>query len=110
MFNNCSCSYCKSEINEYCIKNLNGNLQFCNIVCAKLYNDCIEKIDLDYGSYQELIDKQLISRNDSKLYNKFNKLGIDFMPTVYGLKINNNKYEDTDQRKQILDNYVKSLY
>ena len=108
MFNNSYCSFCNREINEYFLKDRKDEHRFCNIICAKLYNDCIDKIDIDYGSYQELIDKQLINKNDSKIYSRFNKLGIDFMPTVYNQ--NNLDPDDTDRKRQILNEYIKNLF
>lgn len=43
-----SCDWCGDYIND--VPSRAGNLNFCDILCAKLYNDNVNKIDFEFDS------------------------------------------------------------
>ena len=63
------CNWCGNTIIESPSLSSNGE-QFCDILCAKLYNDNVAKIDFDYNSFTAACEKST-SRRLHKIYELF---------------------------------------
>lgn len=109
--NSCHCDWCNKEISEY---NLEGTekaetnkiVHFCNFVCAKHYNDLINKVYLDINNYNELFKNNKLDITSAKIFIKISKNGFEFMPRV-NLKQLPSAYKD---RVKMCRKYLKDIY
>lgn len=54
---------------------------FCDIICAKLYNDNIEPINIDVVEYNKNISSKLVGKNAENIYLKTNGTLFKMLPT-----------------------------
>lgn len=62
------CSYCNEEILGMPIHSTDGEHQFCDIACAKLYNDNVEEIEINKVEYDRYFEDGLLIDSASELY------------------------------------------
>ena len=84
-----SCDWCGDYISE--VPSHAGNLSFCDILCAKLYNDYVHKIDFDINSVNNTQSKRL-----KKIYDLCKNMMFEELP-IYTT--------DIEDRKEIKRNY-----
>ncbi len=110
MFINCgSCDWCKNELTEYNLEGtneINEKKHFCNFVCAKHYNDLIEKITLNISKYNEFFKNNKLNNISMKIFIKISKNGFEFMPKIYNKCIPNS----TKERRNMCKKYMSKMY
>ena len=84
------CSWCNHDISEYpshATTENNEALSFCDILCAKLYNDNVEKIEFDFDSFTKAyLNTQ--SKRIKKLYDRCKDMMFEEMP-IYTTELHN---------------------
>jgi hypothetical protein len=74
-----TCDYCSSEIINSPLYSMNGE-RFCDVVCAKLYNDNIEPIDINIEEYNQLYNHNLLSESAKDIWNKLGFINFKLLP------------------------------
>jgi hypothetical protein len=62
------CSLCSEKIKGNPVLTLNGNKMFCNQICFKIYNDNIEKCQLNEQKLREDINSNSTSAKSKRIY------------------------------------------
>jgi len=62
------CNWCSTNIKHLPLSTLDNTLSFCDIVCAKLYNDNIENININMKEYSKHYVSGNISTKAKKIY------------------------------------------
>lgn len=80
------CSWCGSKIVNatYMKIYIDGcqlyDIELCDIICAKLYNDNIRKINIDMTDMIEAYRRNLLSIELRKIYSKINGILFEMLP------------------------------
>lgn len=76
------CSYCGREIkfSPSIGRTDSDTLMFCDILCAKLYNDYVERVDFDFDRFTSDYHKTT-SKLVRKLYEKCRNMMFEELPT-----------------------------
>lgn len=70
-----TCSFCEQEIKLTPIKCLgNENLKFCDLCCAKLYNDNVQNINVDMTNYRRAYQRDQLNPLAKVIYEKIDTL------------------------------------
>lgn len=99
---NRTCAFCGEIINEMPVPTVE-KLDFCDVICAHLYeskNDV--KIHPIFSLYKTYYKNNFLSTNARFLYDFLNKLPFDMLPRV-GKEMDKNKYIS------VLQSYVKQM-
>lgn len=65
---NTKCSFCSSEIEGMPVHSVGGEELFCDIACAKLFNDNRKPIEIDKTEYDRYYEDGLLSDSAADLY------------------------------------------
>ena len=65
------CSMCHSKIKDCGIYSLKHDLIFCDLICAKIYSDNVNKIDIDFQTYRNNYISKKLSGSAEKIYQKY---------------------------------------
>ena len=77
------CGWCEHEIRKSCVhgKEKSGNIvSFCDIFCAKLYNDNVQHIVFDFMEYTNMYCKGLLDSQSSKIYQRCKGMLFEQLP------------------------------
>ena len=91
------CDFCKENIHGAClncsdynddiINNTSNEYHFCDILCAKLYNDNISKLSVNYNDYRQKYLHNLLSKYAATIYELCkNKLFIEIIDYKFNEK------------------------
>ena len=65
------CAMCHSKIKDCGLYSKNHDLIFCDLICAKIYSDNYEKIDVDFQAYRNNYILKKLSTSSEKIYQKY---------------------------------------
>jgi hypothetical protein len=65
------CKLCNVKIKDCGVHSLNHDLIFCDLICAKIYSDNYEKIDIDFQEYRNNYIFKKLSTHADKIYQKY---------------------------------------
>ena len=113
--NDYKCSWCEKYIKGFhlkgCISDIffdeNDNekqydlLHFCGLICAKLYNDNIEPIFIDYREYNKFYVKNLLSNKQIKIFDILK--GLDFKTYPYSKVFDSNIINKNALKKEYIN-------
>jgi len=104
-----NCILCHKSIRDCGLYSLNHELIFCDLVCAKIYFDNINKIEIDYNEYRKNYCNHKLSNKSLDIYKKYmNKFFIE-LPII---KISNfdklDKLDESEYKKEIMK--YKKMY
>lgn len=106
LFDKPECKLCCKKINDVALYDINHVCAFCDLVCAKLYSDNFEHIEIDSEAYREAHVKGLLSSSAEQLYNKFkNKLFIQ----MFILRFSKDKTELEQWKTKDIKQYQKYI-
>lgn len=74
------CSFCGKEIQLSPMKCVNSNYTFCDICCAKLYYDNIDKVVIDYQDYHECYRTNQLSALARRIYESTESCLFEMLP------------------------------
>lgn len=74
-----TCSFCNASIKCGELKSFDGKL-FCDIVCAKLYNDNVEHIKINIREYNKLYNSNQLSSQAMSLLEKIKIYSFEMLP------------------------------
>lgn len=69
-----TCAFCEQEIELSSVSCLDCDKKFCNLCCAKLYNDNIRPINIDMTNYRRLYQQNNLSSLAKRIYEKIETL------------------------------------
>lgn len=75
------CDYCRQSIKGAPLHSIDGKLTFCDVACAKIYNDRCEGVDIDKFDYDKSYEKGLLTEQAAALYLKLNYTTFKCLPT-----------------------------
>ncbi len=81
-----NCSWCGADISRNNLKaktNDDVSCVFCDYACAKLYNDKLSKLAIDYSDYNELYVNGKLNNMSRKLFSIVRNNGFYILPTIY---------------------------
>lgn len=95
------CSFCGNEIEGMPLHTSHGDYIFCDLACAKLYNDLVNEIDIDKNSYDSYYEDNMLSEKASSIYRVIRFSNFKCLPHV-------SNYRNID-RDKLKVNYVEIL-
>lgn len=95
------CSFCEENIDKFAVTCYNSNCKFCDLVCAKLYYDNVEKIKINIKEYNQLYINNQLSNQDKNMFEKLSMTSFYMFP-IYKL----DEYADKKEAKKL---YSKSI-
>ena len=105
---------CKDEVDDGCddtndcnqnTDNIQQNtieVKFCDICCAKLFNDAVAKVNVDYKRYNKALVNDQIDRGTAEVYNRIGHTPFGALP-IYQAAIDN-ELNDRLSGEDILNN------
>ena len=64
------CNFCKKEIKLFPASSIDGSLKFCDLVCAKLYYDNVQKFTFDVKKYNNYYNEGELNKKAKEVYEK----------------------------------------
>ena len=77
------CGWCAREIRKLCLHGRKKNgmvVPFCDIFCAKLYNDNVQRIVFDFMEYTCLYCKGMLDPQSAKIYQRCKGMLFEQLP------------------------------
>ena len=99
------CNFCKKKIKFMPVNSLDRTLKFCDIICAKLYYDNVEKFEINRNEYNNYYINDQISKKAKEVYNKVGGVMFKLLP-VYAPNEKDEAYGDVELMKR---KYFKML-
>ena len=65
-----TCSFCHKDIKFFPAQSIDGKLNFCDIICAKLYYDNVEQFTLNVKKYNNYYNEGELSKKAKDIYEK----------------------------------------
>ena len=65
-----TCSFCGKDIKFFPAQSVDGKLKFCDVICAKLYYDNIDKFTFDVKKYNNYFNEGELSKKAREIYDK----------------------------------------
>ena len=65
------CKLCHKTIRDSGLQSINHDLIFCDLICAKIYSDNIDKINIDYDEYRRNFCNNKLSNKSLDVYKKY---------------------------------------
>jgi len=96
------CNMCHTKIKDCGLYSINHDLIFCDLICAKIYSDNVEKINIDSQLYRNNYVMKKLSSNAEKIYLKYKYKFFQQLPIL--LIKNENKNE---LHQCIIENDIK---
>ena len=104
------CAWCDSELSDYYLhghkRSNDEEVFFCNLICAKHYNDLVEKVTLDIDKYTEYFNDKKLDKLAEKIYKMTYQRGWEFMPMIYDVR----DPRDIRTRKAMVQYYIDKVY
>ena len=112
---NMICAMCHRKIKDCGLYSLNHDLIFCDLVCAKIYSDNINKIDIDFQTYRNNYVSKKFSVSAEKIYQKykykfFQQLPILIIKDDDKNKLNQYLIENRMKDYRLLFKEIKSMF
>lgn len=95
------CSFCNDTINDFYVSCLNCDCKFCDIACAKLYYDNVDKVKINLKDYNTHYVNGQLSSTESSIFEKVATTSFYMLP-IY-------KIGDDIDRNVAKQNYQKML-
>ena len=95
------CSFCKESIKLIPVKCLQSKHKFCDIACAKLFYDNIEKIKINIKDYNMYYSNNQLSSKAKNIYEKMDSTIFTMLP-IYMIN-------PEDDKKEAKKRYVKMI-
>jgi len=113
--NNNNCDMCHRKIKDCGLYSSNHGLIFCDLICAKIYSDNINKIDIDFQLYRNNYISKKLSVAAEKIYQKykykfFQQLPILIINDDKKEKLNQYLIEDKMKDYRLLFKEIKSMF
>lgn len=89
---NSKCSFCGSCIKLTPVECIGQKYKFCDIACAKLFYDNVEKIKVNIKEYNMYYSNNQLSVKAKYIYEKMNSTIFSMLP-IYKIQIGDNKKE-----------------
>ena len=99
-----SCKFCNSSILSKPIITIDGKYKFCCVVCAKIYNDSFEKIQVDYKNYTKNYLRNELDKNNKQFYESHGDVLFEMLPVAVI-----NKDATMTERNRLKDEYIKTF-
>ena len=64
------CNFCNKEVKMFPAQSVNGELKFCDLVCAKLYYDNNKHFNFDARKYNNYYNENELSKKAKEIYDK----------------------------------------
>jgi hypothetical protein len=77
-----NCSWCDKRIQNDYMHTQNYKKHFCNVICAKLYSDNVERISIDYIDYINAYNNGVLESKYKALYAHTKHLMLEQMPVL----------------------------
>lgn len=74
------CSFCGKAVDLAPVETVDKKCKFCDIVCAKLYYDNVEKIKINVKEYNMHYINNQLSTTAKRIYEKMNSTLFDMLP------------------------------
>lgn len=104
------CAWCDNELSDYfvhgCKQSNDEEVCFCNLVCAKHFNDLVEKVTLDIEKYTEYFNDKKLDKLAEKIYKMTYQRGWEFMPMIYDVRDPRN----ISTRRAMVQYYIDKVY
>ena len=97
-----TCNMCHKNIKDCGLYSANHDLVFCDLICAKIYSDNIEKITIDDKEYRNNYTLNKLSKEAEKIYLKYKYKFFDQLPILIISDKKKNKLQQL-----IIDNDIK---
>ncbi len=94
-----SCMYCNKVIKSMPVQDVNEKLRFCDLVCAKLYYDNVDKFTIDINRYNNYFNNGELSRQANDIYSKIRWFMFEQLP----------QYITSDPPEQAIKTYKSIL-
>lgn len=102
------CSFCRRQIFMLPLQSMSGEF-FCDIICAKLYQDLTrKKLHLDKHQYDVYCKNDSISENARCLYENLKKVDFELLPT-FNFKQDISRLEAKREYMEIFNNYLSKM-
>ena len=75
------CSFCNKKIKFMPLSSLDKSLKFCDIICAKLYYDNIDKFEINRIEYNNYYNNDQLSKRARDIYNKVGNVMVILLPS-----------------------------
>ena len=95
------CSFCGSSIKLAPVECIGNKCKFCDIACAKLYHDNVERIKIKVKEYNACYTNNQLTAKAKRIYEKMNSTLFDMLPIC--------KIELGDDLAEVKKNYAKML-
>ena len=99
------CSFCNKKIKFMPLSSLDKSLKFCDIICAKLYYDNVDKFEINRIEYNNYYNNDQLSKRARDIYNKVGNVMFKLLP-IYKPNETDEEYGNKELMKR---KYFKML-
>ena len=103
-----TCSFCGKDIKMLPAQSVDGELKFCDLICAKLYYDNIGHFKFDVKRYNDYYNEESLSKKAYDIYDKYRFIMFEQLP-VYKPSPGDPTYGNLELMKKVYDKDVMSV-
>ena len=101
------CAFCNKKIKGMSASSIDKSLLFCDIICAKLYYDNIERFTFNKREYNSFYVNEQLSNTANEIFAHVGGIMFELLPYVY-IEVNDEGSDGDDDEGMINDSSIES--